>query len=202
MTKNKSNKIFIISGPSGVGKTTVAKGILKKLPFLKTSVTYTTRTQRLGKKEDKTIIHVSEQEFRKKISENGFLEWAVVHGNFYGTDRAVVEQELHKGSMLMNIDVQGALQIKQKMPADTVLIFLKTKNVDDLIKHILRREKMPEAILELRLANARKELALAKQYDYIVMNEEGKIRQTIKKVAEIISDHIGSVEPMQKKKRR
>lgn len=202
MTKNKGNKIFIISGPSGVGKTTVTKGILKKLPFLKTSVSYTTRTERLGKKEDKTIIHVSEQEFRKKISEKVFLEWAVVHGNFYGTDRAVVEQELHKGSMLMNIDVQGALQIKQKMPADTVLIFLKTKSVNDLIKHILRREKMPEAILELRLANARKELALAKQYDYVVMNEEGKIRQTIKRVTEIISDHIGSVEPTQKKKRR
>jgi len=201
MTKNKSNKIFIISGPSGVGKTTVAKGILKKLPFLKTSVTYTTRTQRLGKKEDKTIIHVSEQEFRKKISENGFLEWAVVHGNFYGTDRSVVEQELHKGNMLMNIDVQGALQIKQKMPADTVLIFLKTKNVNDLIKHILRREKMPEAILELRLANARKELALARQYDHVVMNEEGKIRQTIKKVTEIISEHIGSTKPAHKKKR-
>src|SRR3989344_8370900 len=196
MAKSKDNKIFIISGPSGVGKTTVAKGILKKLPFLKTSVTYTTRTERLGKKEDKTIIHVSEQEFRKKISENDFLEWAVVHGNFYGTDRAVVEQELHKGSMLMNIDVQGALQIKQRMPADTVLIFLKAKNVNDLIKHILRREKMPEAILELRLANARKELTLAKQYDYVVLNEERKIKETIKKVIEIITEHIGLIEPM------
>lgn len=202
MTRSKNNKIFIISGPSGVGKTTVAKGILKKLPFLKTSVTYTTRTQRLGKKEDKTIIHVSEQEFRKKISENGFLEWAVVHGNFYGTDRAVVEQELHKGSMLMNIDVQGALQIKQKMPTDAILIFLKTKNVEDLVKHILRREKMPEAILELRVTNARKELALAKQYDYVVLNEEGEIKKTIKKVAEIITEHIGPTEPTQQKRRR
>ena len=202
MAKSKDNKIFIISGPSGVGKTTVAKGILKKLPFLKTSVTYTTRTERLGKKEDKTIIHVSEQEFRKKISENGFLEWAIVHGNFYGTDRAVVKQELHKGNILMNIDVQGALQIKQKMPAATVLIFLKTKNVNDLIKHILHREKMPEAILDLRLANARKELALAKQYDYVVLNEEGRIKQTIKKVIEIITEHIGLHEPAQPKKQR
>jgi guanylate kinase len=189
MIKEK-NKIFIISGPSGVGKTTVAKGILKKLPFLKTSVTYTTRTQRLGKKEDKTIIHVSEDEFRKKIAEDGFLEWAVVHGNFYGTDRAVVEQELHKGSILMNIDVQGALQIKRKLSGSTVLIFLKTRTINDLIKHILRREKMPEAILKMRLANARKELVLSKQYDYVVLNEEGKANETIKKVAEIIKEHI------------
>src|SRR3989344_7989587 len=115
MAKSKDNKIFIISGPSGVGKTTVAKGVLKKMPFLKTSLTYTTRTQRLGKKEDKTIIHVSAEEFRKKIDEGDFLEWAIVHDNFYGTDAEVILQTLKKNSILMNIDVQGALQIKKKM---------------------------------------------------------------------------------------
>src|SRR3989344_8934432 len=98
----KNNKIFIISGPSGVGKTSVAKGVIKKLPFLKTTLSYTTRTKRLGKKEDKTIIHVSEKEFRKKIADEEFIEWAVVHGNFYGTDKNVVERELKKNSLLMN----------------------------------------------------------------------------------------------------
>lgn len=187
----KDHKIFIISGPSGVGKTTVAKGILKKLPFLKTTVSYTTRTMRLGKKEDKTIIHVSEQEFRNKIDNGEFLEWAIVHNNFYGTDSSVVSQELQKGSLLMNIDVQGALQIKAKMPRETVLIFLKTKSFDDLIKHIKKREKMPEVILDLRLANAKKELLLAKKYDHVVINEEGKIKKTILRVETIIKQELG-----------
>ncbi|NUM25602.1 MAG: guanylate kinase [Candidatus Buchananbacteria bacterium] len=186
----KTNKVFIISGPSGVGKTSVAKGVLKRLPFLKTTVTYTTRTKRLGKKEDKTIIHVSEEEFRTKVAAGDFLEWAVVHNNFYGTDAQVVAQELKKNSLLMNIDVQGALQIKQKMPAKTVLIFLKTENIDELAKRIKHREKMPEAILKIRLQNARKELILAKKYDYIIINKAHKLTETINQVIKIINENI------------
>lgn len=182
----KPNKIFIISGPSGVGKTSVAQGVLKKLPFLKTSVTYTTRTQRLGKKEDKTIIHVPEDEFRKKISEGKFLEWAVVHGNFYGTDAKTITRELKKNSILMNIDVQGALQIKNKLPRITVLIFLKAENLTELVRRIGRREKMPQAILDLRLKNAKKELALAKKYDYVMVNKKNQLRKTISQIVEII----------------
>lgn len=185
MTK-KQNKIFIISGPSGVGKTTIAQGVLKKMPFLKTTTTFTTRTKRLGKKEDKTIIHVDEKEFRKKIDQNEFVEWAVVHDNFYGTDKKTLEEELKKNSLLMNIDVQGALQIKEKMPKKTILIFLKTKNVDELRRRIEMREKMPKAILDVRLKNARKELALAKEYDYVVINEKSRVQDTIAKVKEII----------------
>ncbi len=186
----KTNKIFIISGPSGVGKTSVAKGVLKKLPFLKTSVTYTTRTQRLGKKEDKTIIHVPEDEFRKKISGAEFLEWAVVHGNFYGTDAKTIARELKKNSILMNIDVQGALQIKNKLPQITVLIFLKAENRTELVRRIRRREKMPQAILDLRLKNAKKELALAKKYDYIVINKKNKLKRAIGNIVEIITKNI------------
>lgn len=185
----RKHKIFIISGPSGVGKTTVAKGVIKKLPYLKTSVTYTTRTKRLGKHEDKAIIHISGEEFRKKISAGEFLEWAVVHDNFYGTDKNVVLQELKKNSILMNIDVQGALQIKEKMPASTILIFLKTRSLDELKKRIVKREKMPEAILQLRLTNAKKELKLSSKYDYNIYNEKNKSKDTIKKVVEIIEYH-------------
>ena len=186
----KQNKIFIISGPSGVGKTSVAKGVLKKLPFLKTSVTYTTRTKRLGKKEDKTIIHVSEQDFRKKINAGDFLEWAVVHGNFYGTAAKIIKKRLNDNSILMNIDVQGALQIKNKLPQKTVLIFLKTKTIRELIRRINKREKMPKAILELRLKNARRELILAKKYDYLVVNKRNQLKETIANVKKIIEKEI------------
>ena len=183
-------KIFIISGPSGVGKTTIAKRVLRKLPFLKTTLTYTTRTKRLGKKEDKTIIHIDEKEFRKKISQGQFLEWAIVHDNFYGTDAKIVHQRLRKSSLLMNIDVQGALQIKEKLPKKTVLIFLKTKNIKELIRRIQKREKMPEAILKLRIKNARKELALAKRYDYAVINEKDKIAKTVSDITKIIKKYV------------
>jgi len=192
MTK-KQNKIFIISGPSGVGKTTVAKGVLKKLPFLKTSVTYSTRTKRLGKKEDKTIIHVSEQDFQRKINNGDFLEWAIVHDNLYGTDRKTIEKKLKNNNILMNIDVQGALQIKEKLPKKTVLIFLKTKTIDELKRRIDKREKgkMAKQIIDLRLKNARRELDLAKKYDHIVINKQGKLKETINKVSEIINKNIG-----------
>ena len=190
MPLKSNSKIFIISGPSGVGKTTIAKRVLRKLPFLKTTLTYTTRTKRLGKKEDKTIIHIDEKEFRKKISQGQFLEWAIVHDNFYGTDAKIVHQRLRKSSLLMNIDVQGALQIKEKLPKKTVLIFLKTKNIKELIRRIQKREKMPEAILKLRIKNARKELALAKRYDYAVINEKDKIAKTVSDITKIIKKYL------------
>ena len=185
MNKEK-NKIFIISGPSGVGKTSVAKGVLKKLPDLKTSVSYTTRTKRLGKREDKVMIHVSENDFRKKIAAGDFLEWAIVHDNFYGTDKKTVEKYLKENSLLMNIDVQGALQIKEKMPDKTVLIFIKAENFKELIRRIKQREKIPQAILNLRLKNARKELKLAKKYDYTVINKKGRLKEAVRDVGEII----------------
>lgn len=187
---SKIKKIFIISGPSGVGKTTVARKILKKLPFLKTTLTYTTRTQRLGKKEDKTIVHIDEKEFRKKIDQGQFLEWAMVHDNFYGTDAKTVTDRLEKNSLLMNIDVQGALQIKEKLPKKTVLIFVKTRNIGGLIRRIQKREKMAEAILKLRIKNAKKELALAKKYDHVVINENGKIAKTVNQIVSIITNNL------------
>lgn len=181
------NKIFIISGPSGVGKTSVARRIIRKFPNLKTSVTYSTRTKRLGKKEDKTIIHVSEDEFRKKLDNGDFLEWAVVHEKLYGTDAKTIRETLKKSNILMNIDVQGALQIKKKMPKQTILIFLKANSIDELKNRINSREKMAKAILELRMKNAKKELALAKKYDYVVINKEHRLKETIDEVSEIIN---------------
>lgn len=185
--QKRNNKIFIISGPSGVGKTTVAKGVLKLLPFLKTTTTFTTRTKRLGKKEDKIIIHVDEKEFRSKIDNDEFIEWAIVHDNFYGTDKKILEKQLAQNSLLMNIDVQGALQIKEKLPKKTVLIFLKTRTIDEMVRRIKMREKMPKAILDIRLKNAKKELTLAKEYDYVITNEKNHIKDTVNKVANIIN---------------
>jgi len=184
------NKIFIISGPSGVGKTTITKGVLKIFPELKTTVTFSTRTKRLGKKEDKTIKHITQEEFRKKIDAGDFIEWAMVHENLYGTDKKTLEKTLEKNNVIMNIDAQGALQIKEKKPKQTVLIFLTAKSIDELTQRVKNRGKIPEQNLKIRMANAKKELSEAQKYDHRIMNETGKIRQTINEVAHIIHSHL------------
>ena len=189
-------RMFIISGPSGVGKTTVAKAVLRRCPWLMTTVSYTTRTERVGKKEDKTMIHVDEETFRGKVNRGEFLEWAVVHGNLYGTDGPTVRERLQRHHLLLNIDPQGALQIKQRLPDRTVLIFLKAESADELVARISRRQHMDPAELKRRLEGARRELKLARHYDYVILNANGKAAQTIAKVAALIARIASGTRPM------
>lgn len=185
-TLQKPYKMFIISGPSGVGKTTVAKAVLRGCPWLVTTVSYTTRIQRVGKQEDKTMVHVDEETFRDRVNRGEFLEWAVVHGNLYGTDRATVEERLRNHHLLLNIDPQGALQIKRKMPDASILIFLRAESASELVRRINRRQPMHPGELSARLASARRELKLARHYDYVFLNARGKVRDTITKVTALI----------------
>src|SRR3989338_1974186 len=129
-------KMFIISGPSGVGKTTIAKAIKRRLPWLTTTVSTPPRQERVGKKEDKTMVCVDDETFRDKVNRGEFLEWAVVHGKLYGTDGPTIRERLKRSHLLLNIDPQGALQIKRKMPARTVLIFLNAESADELVTRI------------------------------------------------------------------
>ncbi len=179
-------KLFIISGPSGVGKTTVAKAVLRRLPWLATTVSYTTRHERIGKKEDKTMVHVDEETFRDKVNRGEFLEWAVVHGLLYGTDGPTVRERLKTHHLLLNIDPQGALQIKHKMPEQTVLIFLKAESPDELVTRIQRRQDMNSEDLAARLASVRSELRLSRHYDHVILNARGKLTQTIGHVVRLI----------------
>lgn len=186
-------KLFIISGPSGVGKTAIVLGVLKKLPGLKTTVTYTTRKPRKGKAEDKVMKYVSKKTFSQKIKNNEFLEWAIVHGESYGTAKKETLIALKNCHLLCNVDVQGALNIKKKLPQKTVLIFIKPDTFENLSKRIKKRgAKMLPKELEQRLNNARKELNYAKFYDYQVINYENKLDKTINKVSKIIKNCIQS----------
>jgi len=178
--------MFIISGPSGVGKTTVAKAVLRRCPWLATTVSYTTRTERIGKKEDKTLVHVDEETFRGKVNRGEFLEWAIVHGNLYGTDGATVRERLKTHHLLLNIDPQGALQVKRKLPERTALIFLRAESAAELVARIRRRQQMNADELAARLASARRELRLARYYDYVILNAHGRVRETITKVTALI----------------
>lgn len=178
------NKIFILSGPAGVGKTSVAIKLLKKHKNLKPAITYTTRVKRKKSVEDKKIFYISKSKFEQMIKQNKFLEWQKFHDNYYGTAKKSLD-ELKKHSILLNIDTTGALQIK-KQYKDAVLIFIKPDSIKNLTKRILKRGKTSEKDLKLRLQKNKKDLKLAKKYNYRVINYEGKLEQTVAKIEKII----------------
>lgn len=165
-------KVFVISGPSGAGKGTLTEILLKRVPSLTRSVSATTRKPRPGEAHGVDYYFLAEDEFKKHIERGDFLEWATVHGNFYGTLKSAVDKELAAGKdVVMVIDVQGAASIKEKMP-EAILIFIEPPSMEELIQRLTLRNTETDAELQERLKNAEKEMELAKNYDYVVINDE------------------------------
>ena len=179
--------IIIISGPAGVGKTTIAKVLQQKYPEIEASVTYTTRPERLTAPEDKKIYYTNDQEFEQMIERGEFLEWAKVHGKYYGTHQAKTLEKLKTNPVIFNIDVQGAKQIFKKMNGEKIIsIFLLPESIEQIKNHIIKRGHSEPEDLKKRLESAQKELAEQDLYKYKIINSEGKVDQTIKQVEEII----------------
>ncbi len=165
-------KVFVISGPSGAGKGTLTEILLKRVPSLARSVSATTRKPRPGEVDGVDYYFLTKEEFKKHIEDNDFLEWAVVHDNYYGTLRSMVDKELAVGrDVVMVIDVQGAANVKNKMP-DAVTIFVEPPSMEELVKRLKLRNTESEAELARRLKNAEAEMMLAKNYDYVVINDD------------------------------
>lgn len=164
--------LFVLSAPSGGGKTTILKKVMAALPGLVFSVSHTTRPPRPGERNGRDYHFVGREEFLviRNSSPPGFLEWAEVHGNLYGTGRAEVERELRAGrDVILDIDVQGALQVKST--AAPVLIFIAPPTLAELEARLRRRGTESEETIRLRLDNARRELALTDRYDYLIIND-------------------------------
>lgn len=165
-------KLFVISAPSGAGKSTLVRRVLKSLPDIGYSVSFTTRQPRVGEIEGKDYFFVSREEFEKKIEANDFLEYALVHENYYGTSRTVVGKELSLGQdVILEIDVQGAASIKKKV-ADAVSIFILPPSFEVLKARLIGRATDSAEVLKIRLQNARGEVEQYKEFDYIVINDD------------------------------
>ncbi len=168
----KTGKLFVLSGPSGVGKGTLRQHALNNAPNLKYSISCTTRKPREGETDGVEYRFISHSQFQEYISRELFLEYAHVHEDYYGTLKADVISELEAGhDVLLEIDVQGALQVKEKMPG-AVLIFVAPPSVEVLTQRLTGRHTDSEESVKVRLGNAIGELALKDKYDYVIVNDD------------------------------
>jgi len=164
--------LFVFSGPSGAGKGSVLTKVLASIDNLEYSVSCTTRKPRPGDVNGREYWFMDECDFRSMAAEDKFLEWAEVHGGLYGTRRDIVENALAGGKdIILEIDVQGALQVKKKMP-EAIAVFLEPPSKEELEKRLRNRSTEDEKQIELRLANAEKEMNCAHKYDHVIVNDE------------------------------
>ena len=179
--------IFVISGPSGVGKGTVIEDLLKALTQLQLTVSATTRKSRPQEVDGQHYYFMDEDRFKRLIHEQQFVEWATVHGQYYGTLRREVDEKQKQGPVLIEIDVQGAQSIRASGLRHNS-IFLMPPDEATLVERLRKRHTESEAEMARRLRQAREEMATAGQYDHVVVND--KLAETVEKIKTIIEKQI------------
>jgi guanylate kinase len=171
MIDQQKGLLIVLSGPSGVGKGTVCKAIRHFTTELVYSVSATTRSPRVGEVEGVNYFFKTKEEFESMMEDNELLEWAEYVGNYYGTPRSFVENQLNHGKdVILEIEVQGALQVKEKFP-EGIFIFLAPPNLDELQQRIVGRGTESQDSITQRMSTARDELRLMEKYDYVVVND-------------------------------
>jgi guanylate kinase len=177
--------LIVVAGPSGVGKGTIVRRLVERLPELWESVSYTTRPRRPTEVEGQDYHFVSRQEFESLRDAGGFLEWFEVFTDLYGTPRTAVETHLARGEdVLLEIDVQGALRVKELVP-DAVLVFVAPPSLAELERRLQARGTESPESLARRLGQAEQELARAPEFDHVVVNDD--LERVVAEVAGILS---------------
>lgn len=183
-----SNKgiLLVVSGPSGVGKGTICGQLLQELNDIQFSISVTTRPPRPNEQEGVNYYFISEDEFRRMRAAGELLEWAEVYGNFYGTPRSAVLKALDEGKdILLEIDIQGALQVKAAFP-ECVLVFVWPPSYEELERRIRQRGTETPESLACRLQKAKREMTHVVNYDYIVVNQPGQVAKAVREVEAIL----------------
>jgi guanylate kinase len=165
--------MFVLSSPSGAGKTTLSRLLIERMPGLKMSVSATTRPRRPGEVEGRDYIFVDKPRFEEMVKRNELLEWAVVFDNRYGTPRGPVEAALSAGEdVLFDIDWQGTQQLREKARADVVSVFILPPSAPDLEKRLHSRAQDSAEVIRSRMSRASHEMSHWAEYDYIVINHD------------------------------
>ncbi|MFA5976474.1 MAG: guanylate kinase [Elusimicrobiota bacterium] len=184
MKKTRHGLLVVVSSGSGAGKTTLCRNLLLRRKNLVFSISATTRSPRPGERDGREYFFVSEAAFRAMRKRGELLEWADVHGQFYGTPKAFIDRMCRAGrDVLLDIDVQGALQVKRRFP-EAVLIFITTATFQELGRRLRSRHSENAGEIRRRLADARRELIFLDRYDYEVVND--RIPQAVKRLETIL----------------
>ena len=170
--KKRGGNLIVLSGPSGVGKSALTEYALRSLSDLRFSVSYTTRAPRGGERDGVEYFYTDRAKFESLSATGEFLEWAEVHGNYYGTSRNFIEDFLRQGNdVILDIDVQGARAVKKARP-DAVAVFVMPPSFDALRKRLIRRSLDDTGVIEKRLKIARDEIRHYEDYDYLIVNDD------------------------------
>ena len=172
-TLQRRGLMFILSSPSGAGKTTISRMLLERDPAIKLSVSATTRPMRAGEVDGKDYHFVSQEQFDSMVENSEFLEWATVFGNSYGTPKAQVKAGLREGQdFLFDIDWQGTQQLYQKMETDVVRVFILPPSLEELQRRLNGRGTDSAEVIAARMERARAEISHWDGYDYVVVNDD------------------------------
>lgn len=171
MTMDYPGNLYVVAAPSGTGKSSLVKALLEVDSRMELSVSHTTRAPRGQEMHGREYYFVSSDEFDRMVAADAFVEWAQVHGNRYGTSRKAIEDKIAAGAdIVLEIDYQGAIQIKRQFP-NAVLIFILPPSWEELRARLLRRAEDSDEVIELRLRNAAEEVAHVDHFDFVIINE-------------------------------
>lgn len=180
--------LFIVSAPSGAGKTTLCNSLRERFPDILYSISFTTRPPRAGETDGIDYYFIPKDEFVKGIELSRWAEWAEVHGNFYGTSSEFLDRKLAAGNdVLLDIDVQGTLQILRHYP-DSVTIFIMPPSLDVLRSRLESRNTDTEDVISTRLVNAKKEMASKDRYQYIIVND--RLPEAVSELISIVERYL------------